>query len=745
MHGTSTATVQAEVLKSVKPAWRFYILFFISGFPALIYQIVWQRSLFTLYGVNIQSVTAIVTVFMLGLGLGSLAGGRLSTIGGVNVLRAFGMIELSIGAFGFFSLSFFHFVGQFTAGASTALTVMISFLLLLVPTLLMGSTLPLLVTYMVRRTDNVGASVGSLYAVNTLGSGTACFLASIFVMRVLGETGSVRMAAGLNFLVGATAVLLALQQSGDTIQVQANARPTQSTIPVWIGMLFAGAAGFVALAYEILWYHIYSLLSGGVASCFALLLGFYLIGIAYGSHAVHRICQEKLNNDLPRTLRSGSTVVALGAIVSFLVAPATAFVLSIGKIPYQLVFVFVAIAAAMLGAAFPIISHASIDPNEKAGRRLSYIYVSNIIGSALGSLSIGFIAMDYLSTAQISWLLLAFGLALAIALALFAKPLSSRPLLIGSVSAILVLALCSHLLFSSMFERLMIKGDYRPGVKYRNLVENRSGVIAVDSNEIVYGGGVYDGQFNIDPLNASNGIFRAYAIAALHPNPRRVLVIGLSSGSWTQVLVNHPSVEDTTVVEINPGYLPLIQQRPIVASLLHNPKVHIEIDDGRRWLLSHPDSRFDFILMNSTFNWRANATNLLSVEFLNLVRQHLNPGGILYYNTTSSGRVQLTGVTVFPYAFRVSNFLAVSDSPIVFDRERWRRILEGYRIDGRPVFDLSSPADRACIEDMISLPQKDNEDLKLHLYTSVEARSSLVARLHGLPLITDDNMGTEWW
>src|ERR1700722_12217137 len=172
----------------------------------------------------------------------------------------------------------------------------------------------------------------------------------------------------------------------------------------------------------------------------------------------------------------------------------------------------------------------------------------------------------------------------------------------------------------------MWKGDFKSKSTFRNLVENRSGIIAVDSDERVYGGGIYDGQFNIDPVYGTNGIFRAYSIAAFHPNPRHVLIIGLASGSWAQILVNHPKVEDAEIVEINPGYLPLIQQRPVLSSLLHNPKVHIDIDDGRRWLVSHPDSKFDLVLMNTTFNWRANTTNLLSAEFLNLLRQHLNPG-----------------------------------------------------------------------------------------------------------------------
>src|SRR5437763_13475632 len=102
--------------------WPYYVLFFFSGFPALLYQIVWQRALFTIYGVNIESVTMIVTVFMLGLGLGSLAGGRLSRVRRVRPLLAFGVIETAIGVFGACSLTIFDRVGRLTAGRSTAST-----------------------------------------------------------------------------------------------------------------------------------------------------------------------------------------------------------------------------------------------------------------------------------------------------------------------------------------------------------------------------------------------------------------------------------------------------------------------------------------------------------------------------------------------------------------------------------------------------------------------------------------------
>jgi hypothetical protein len=240
-------------------------------------------------------------------------------------------------------------------------------------------------------------------------------------------------------------------------------------------------------------------------------------------------------------------------------------------------------------------------------------------------------------------------------------------------------------------------------------------------------------------MHDSNGLFRAFAISGLHPKPKSVLIIGLASGSWAQVIASNPEVEDITIVEINPGYLPLIRQHSEVESLLRNPKVHIVIDDGRRWMVGHPDRRFDFIVMNTTFNWRANMTNLLSMEFMGLLREHLNSGGIAYYNSTWSKDVLATGAAAFPYALRVNSFIAVSDSPFNLDKNLWRGALANYRIDGRQVFDLTIPLQRTRLGAVLQLAdQLDAPN------GGLESRSALQHRLKNSRLITDDNMGTEW-
>ena len=174
---TTTASLSGEPARSASVPNRqvrvLCVLFFFSGFPALIYQLVWQRALFRIFGVNIESVTIVVTAFMLGLGLGGLAGGWLSKRRGMPLLLLLATIETLTGVFGLFSLSIFERVGDIVLGAPLPLTALVTLALVIVPTLLMGATLPLLVGHLVRRSGNVGASVGQLYYVNTLGAGAA--------------------------------------------------------------------------------------------------------------------------------------------------------------------------------------------------------------------------------------------------------------------------------------------------------------------------------------------------------------------------------------------------------------------------------------------------------------------------------------------------------------------------------------------------------------------------------------------
>lgn len=736
------------------PWW--YVFFFVSGFPALLYQIVWQRSLFTLYGVNIESVTMVVTAFMLGLGLGSLIGGWISRYQRLPLLGIFGVVELLIASYGVFSLRIFHSAANFTAGSPPLKTGLVAFTLVAIPTVLMGSTLPILVSYTVRLSRNVGASVGALYAANTLGSAAGCFCAGIFLMRWLGQSKTVLFAATLNVVVGATVLAWhfvtrerqsAAEEKTSHLPEPSAPQDSKGRVNSAFGISFpaaliaAAVAGFIALGYEIVWYRLFSFTTGGLAKSFAFLLGAYLAGIGLGSLLSNRLCKRFTNS---QTLIRFVVASVFGAnLLGFLVGPILLNL--VVHASYLWTLVPIGIAAGCLGAVFPLLCHISMVPDERAGTHLSYIYLSNIIGSALGSYLTGFVLMDIFPLKVVSVVLALLGIGLGVALMLKAQ-LDQRLFIVaalGAVAAALFVVLASPALFHVMYEKMLMKEKYIPGAQFGAVVETRSGVITVTQMGTVFGGGVYDGKFNVSLVNDTNGIQRAFALSYYCSNPKEVLMIGLSSGSWAQVIANHPQVAHLNIVEINPGYLKLIQHTPKVASLLQNPKVHIDIDDGRRWLVRNAGRKFDAVVMNTSYHWRSNASNILSADFLQLIRQHLNPGGVHFYNTTESDEALATGVKVFPYGMRLANFVVVSDSPLQLDPQRWLDVLKQYKIDGQPVFDLAQQQHLRRLGEVIGMINTLDRAVPGEFFT-LESAPHIRTRTANARIITDDNMGTEW-
>lgn len=186
------------------------LLFLISGVSALIYQVCWQRLLFQTFGVDIDSVTVIVSTFMLGLGAGALAGGECADRTSRNLLAVFALIELAIAVFGAASPWLIHSVGAATVRAPLAAIALVNFLLLLVPTMLMGATLPILVTHVMRHYRNIGVSIGTLYFANTLGAALGAALTGMLVLYYLGVSATIHVAVALNLMVS-TAVWFGLR------------------------------------------------------------------------------------------------------------------------------------------------------------------------------------------------------------------------------------------------------------------------------------------------------------------------------------------------------------------------------------------------------------------------------------------------------------------------------------------------------------------------------------------------------
>ncbi len=509
-----------------------------------------------------------------------------------------------------------------------------------------------------------------------------------------------------------------------------------------LALVVAAISGFIALSYEILWYRVIAFASWGLPSAFGLLLAAYLLGLALGSRVAGVFCKDQSGAGDTRQLRALAGFAFVANLVAWLVVPF--FGWSAKAYDWPPALALVALAAALLGAILPLVAHFGIKPDDQAGKNLSYIYLANIVGSSAGSLITGFVFLDRFSLPTSGAIIACTGMVLvALLLALSDLSLARRGVGLAVVTvAGVLLAQSTPGAYDRIWERLLYKRNFEETTRFADVIETKSGVITVTQDGTVYGGGAYDGRFNTSIVHDRNGILRAYAVGAMHPAPKRILMIGLASGSWANVVANMPHLEKLTIVEINPGYVTLIAKHPEVAAILKDPKVEIVSDDGRRWLNRH-DDRFDVIVMNTTWHWRAHITNLLSTEFMDLARAHLAPGGIFFFNTTSSNDVKKTAVTVFPHAMRVYNFMAVSDAPFVFDKARWGRTLASYAIYGDKAIDTSTEDGKKTYEELLAYADTISAEPEDH---GLESRARLLARseIQDAHVVTDDNMVPEW-
>lgn len=182
-------------------------LFFLSGAAALIYQVAWQRKLFAVIGIDVVSVSIIVSTFMLGLGVGGILGGNISDRRD-NLINWFSGIEVGIGAFGAASILIIDWLVDWLPTASLFSASAFSLIVLLVPTILMGATLPILVIHIDRTIGNIGASTGLLYFANTLGGASGAISTGFFLFKQMTLTEVTLLAAGINFFIAAAAHLL---------------------------------------------------------------------------------------------------------------------------------------------------------------------------------------------------------------------------------------------------------------------------------------------------------------------------------------------------------------------------------------------------------------------------------------------------------------------------------------------------------------------------------------------------------
>jgi predicted membrane-bound spermidine synthase len=480
--------------------------------------------------------------------------------------------------------------------------------------------------------------------------------------------------------------------------------------------------GFLSLSEEILWVRVLGFAYQGQASAFAFVLSCYLIGIACGAAYGKRLCGRA--HDLygvaamilaVASLDDVLTPLMIGHLISKdsgLLVPAVAIVLTAG----------------IKSVLFPIVHHlGSQAQGPRIGRSMSRIYFGNILGATLGPLVTGFVALDRLSVDECFAVSAGMCVLASIACGLKSSGRVLAKPVMAAAGATAIIAILTIRPGAGSLARIAAEGPDAM-IFY---AANRHGIVHTAKalrGETIFGGNVYDGLTSVNPDRNGNRLDRVYILGLVMPGPKHVLFVGLAGGAWLRALLGFPGVESVDVVEINPAYLDLIRERPDVAGLLSDPKVHIHIDDGRRWLRRHPGLKFDAIVQNTTFHWRANAGNLLSREYLSQCKDHLNPGGVTLLNTTGSYDVPATVQAVFPYAYRYVNFVYASDHPLTVSLDK---LWDVRRPDGR----LFSSADGAARNGVVARLT----DARLEPVDELLAHSGISAEI-----ITDDNLISEY-
>lgn len=682
-------------------------VFFLSGFAALLYQVVWQRMLVLFSGADVYASTLIVAAFMAGLGVGHLAGGyaadRLSRR---RALIAFAAAEFCIGAFSLGSRTLYYdFLYQSlgTHQLGTPLLTLILFASLLWPTFFMGVSLPLLARTVTSTLDRAAANVGTLYAVNTLGAAVGALLATWWILPSVGLTGSLRVGAALN-LVCAVALLpfamraeRSLADSQDA-PGQPRARGVAGALPLaaWAG-IFA-LSGLMALSLEIVWFRLLGVMMKSSAFTFGTLLAIYLSGIGAGAYVGSFVA--------PRLRRPGLIFLALQAAVGLSAGLLLAAVIRsvsgfewvrqyfgsydpmsvreeldrfrTGGFPGGFLMMYAGLPAILIwpptflmGFSFPVLQRIVQTDLSRLGRRIGLLMVANIAGSVIGTIITGWVALDRLGTAGTMKAIA--GVSTVFALTATFVMLRGRVRLAGiAVVGVLGFGVLRVLPDASgLWARLhgttaarMIFGEDASGLSVFRLEPGRT-----EGRATVFVNGVGQSTIPYGDIHTGLGMVPAF----VHPAPRDVAIIGLGSGDTVYGVAGRQEIERITCIEIIAPQIEGLRRLGVrhpyagVTGLLADARIRHVAGDGRIFLM-HAAATFDIIEADALRPTSAYAGNLYSEEYFTLVRSRLRPRG-LAATWLPTDRVHNAFVRVFPHVVSVAGILIGSNDPIPFDRD----------------------------------------------------------------------------
>jgi spermidine synthase len=689
---------QATSLKSLRAIPFLFTLYFVSGFNALLYQVAWQRMLGLFSGSDVRSVTIIVASYLLGLGLGNLLGGSVSDrLSNQKCVMVYGSCNLAIAAFALASRFIFYdllFLRLQYLAQSLPVTLGIVFLSLLFPTVLMGISLPMLSKAVNRSAEGAASLIGWLYGFNTLGSGVGTLVSGWYIVGTLGYDKTVYLGALFSFTVGVSALILASRFSHHVRHQELKV----ATIPLdnktqslksWYLLVFL--SGFTAISWEILWFRVLDIALQSNAYTYGHLLAFVLISSALGSmigaKTVAYIRQPKKVFLIIQGIISLYSAIAIWGIGLYWQAHpglrSDAGFINLNHLSTEVLFKYLVIPGVitivpslLMGFYFPLVQQAVQQNHGEIGKRVGFIYLASILGNTLGSLLTGLVLIDILGTAGSIRLLVIIG----VCFLLLIRPNLLKNLLI---TALIMFAVVTTVIFPSN-NRLWAALHAVDPQAYFEVVEDSTSVAAIaetnGKGKLLASGQV---QANF-PYLLIHGLLGSTP-ALLHPNPQKIMIIGLGSGGTPHAVGVNPLTKKIKIIELLGAELPVLQQyakRPAGKALnylFQDPRYEIIVGDGRREL-TISNEKFDIIEADAIQPWRSRAGMLYSQEFFQQVQAHLKPGGFFVQWDVGAG-AQQTMQSVFPYVVKVGMaedlwILIGSDDPIAFDKKLLLQRLE---------------------------------------------------------------------
>jgi len=663
-----------EARKPVGPGVTAFVLacFFLSGTTGLMYEVLWTRMLILIFGATTFAVSTVLTVFMGGLALGSyVLGRRLDRTG--NPLVVYGWLELLVGVYALAAPSLFQsfvpvyrwvwaaFAPRFVAFS------LIRFLLvgcvLLVPTFLMGGTLPALSRFCARRADQIGADVGRLYATNTFGAVVGTFVTGFILLPGLGVRRCTFLASAVSMALGGVVMLVASTRAQPkrgpvAPEEEAVGAPLRQRRAAAVALISLAAAGFTGMAYEVAWSRTLALVIGSSVYAFTTMLTSFLVGIALGS----AVATAWL-----RTQREARVeVLILLHVLIGLSAYCTTFLF--GKLPYTFTVLFNEVGersqgylwaidfgiafAVMLpatvfsGAVFPIAIRVLGRDLSSVGTLVGKGYACNTIGAIVGSFCSGWLLIPTIGIMGTVLFSIAANLCAALAGALVFRSGARRfRAAVGLALPVLVAAVFvwhpswNRLLMSSgMYKYAPEIGKLSPesfykftqgGYILRFYKEGITTTVTVAEEKAVPNmwlatNGKIDASSNADmPTQVLSGELPLL----LARSPNDVLVVGFASGVTVGSVLQHPC-KRVVAIEIEKA---VIEASHLFSGVNHRPwgdrRLTIVENDARNYLLV-TDEKFDVIISEPSNPWISGPSNLFTREFFEIGRSRLRHGGL---------------------------------------------------------------------------------------------------------------------